>query len=121
MSHYICQVLRRGEIKLPVLLEDENSPELPPIHKMYQPLRQSIYAILFNVHHVNFNRKQGDEKIKALKKKAADLKKQEKVSPVTIKSLSLSRSWVRTRLSINLKRMAFPVSLEWFQIQLYPR
>ena len=80
MSPYICQVLRRGEIKLPVLLEDESSSELPPIHKMYQPLRQSIYAILFNVHHVNFNRKQVEEKIKAIKKKAADLKKQEKVS-----------------------------------------
>ncbi len=26
MSPYICQILRRGEIKLPVLLEDENSP-----------------------------------------------------------------------------------------------
>jgi hypothetical protein len=48
--------LRRGELKLPVLLEDENSPELPHIHKLYQPLRQSVYAILFNLHHVNFNR-----------------------------------------------------------------
>ena len=35
MSPYICQILRRGEIKLPVLLEDENSPG-----KNYQVFQQ---------------------------------------------------------------------------------
>lgn len=78
MSPYICQILRRGEIKLPVLLEDSANPEHLHIHRLYQPLRQLVYAILFNLHHVNFNRKQAEEKIRVLKKKAADLKKQEK-------------------------------------------
>lgn len=51
MSTYIYQILTAGEIKLPVLLEDENHREIPSIHMIYRPIRQMVYAILFNLHH----------------------------------------------------------------------
>lgn len=51
MSPLIYQILTAGEIKLPVLLEDENHKEFPSIHVIYRPVRQMVYAILFNLHH----------------------------------------------------------------------
>ncbi|KOC61607.1 Constitutive coactivator of PPAR-gamma-like protein 1 like protein [Habropoda laboriosa] len=51
MSPHIYQILIAGEIKLPVLLEDENNREFPSIHLIYRPVRQMVYAILFNLHH----------------------------------------------------------------------
>ncbi|XP_011306830.1 constitutive coactivator of PPAR-gamma-like protein 1 homolog [Fopius arisanus] len=51
MSPHIYQILINGEIKLPVLLEDENQRETPSIHLIYRPVRQMVYAILFNLHH----------------------------------------------------------------------
>ncbi|KAK0085742.1 hypothetical protein PV325_004479 [Microctonus aethiopoides] len=54
MSPYIYQILVGGEIKLPVLLEDENHREFPSIHIIYRPIRQMVYAILFNLHHQMF-------------------------------------------------------------------
>ncbi|XP_011495096.1 PREDICTED: constitutive coactivator of PPAR-gamma-like protein 1 homolog [Ceratosolen solmsi marchali] len=51
MSPNIYQILVAGEIKLPVLLEDENHKEFPSIHIIYRPVRQMVYAILFNLHH----------------------------------------------------------------------
>ncbi|KAI4479427.1 PREDICTED: constitutive coactivator of PPAR-gamma-like protein 1 homolog isoform X1 [Polistes canadensis] len=51
MSPHIYQILIAGEIKLPVLLEDENHREFPSIHFIYRPVRQMVYAILFNLHH----------------------------------------------------------------------
>ncbi|XP_063992108.1 constitutive coactivator of PPAR-gamma-like protein 1 homolog isoform X3 [Diachasmimorpha longicaudata] len=51
MSPHIYQIFINGEIKLPVLLEDENQRETPSIHLIYRPVRQMVYAILFNLHH----------------------------------------------------------------------
>lgn len=51
MSPFICQILSHGEIMLPMLLEDETHKELPSIHLFYRPVRQMVYAILFNLHH----------------------------------------------------------------------
>lgn len=66
MSHYIYQILTQGEIKLPVVMEDEHHRELPSVHSIYRPVRQSVYAILFNVHHqlylVNKEIPPGEEK-----------------------------------------------------------
>lgn len=39
----------QGEIKLPVILEDGN--EIPNIYSFYKPIRQMVYAIVFNLHH----------------------------------------------------------------------
>lgn len=41
----------QGEIKLPVIMEDETHKEIPSIHHFYRPVRQMVYAILFNLHH----------------------------------------------------------------------
>lgn len=51
MSPFICQILSHGEIMLPMLMEDELHKELPSIHVFYRPVRQMVYAILFNLHH----------------------------------------------------------------------
>lgn len=41
----------KGEIKLPVLIEEDSSREWQSIHSVYKPIRQNVYAILFNLHH----------------------------------------------------------------------
>ena len=60
MSPYIYQLLMKGEIKLPVLLEDVEGrgTEVPAVHSLYQPLRQAVYAVLFNLNHQKYGRKQ---------------------------------------------------------------
>ena len=87
MSPLILQLLTRGEVKLPVLMEDchtttnsiegksvnQSADEIPPIHEVYQPLRQRVYAVLYNLHHAQFNRRQIEESIKSNKRKAEEL------------------------------------------------
>ncbi|KAK6635083.1 hypothetical protein RUM44_000332 [Polyplax serrata] len=51
MSPFIYQILTQGEIKLPVLIEEDSSREWQSIHSVYKPIRQNVYAILFNLHH----------------------------------------------------------------------
>ncbi|KAJ9598878.1 hypothetical protein L9F63_026588 [Diploptera punctata] len=62
MSPYIYQILTQGEIKLPVLMEDENHKEFPSIHVLYRPVRQMVYAILFNLHHYMYMASKNKEK-----------------------------------------------------------
>ncbi|XP_044007486.1 constitutive coactivator of PPAR-gamma-like protein 1 homolog isoform X2 [Aphidius gifuensis] len=62
MSPDIYQILETGEIKLPMLLEDENNREFPSIHLIYRPIRQMVYAILFNLNHKIFLATNGKEK-----------------------------------------------------------
>ena len=76
MSPLICQLLTKGEIKLPVLLEGD---VLPPVHKLYQPLRKNVYAILFNLYHARFDRRQQDDKVKGLRRKADELRRKAKL------------------------------------------
>ena len=45
-----------GDLKLPALLEDESGGDLPSIHSVYKELRQKVYGIIFNYHHINFTR-----------------------------------------------------------------
>ena len=33
----------------------------PPAHDVFRPLRQNIYAVLFNLHHARFTKKSNDE------------------------------------------------------------
>lgn len=47
----ISNCLLQGEIKLPTIMEDEHHKEIPSIHHFYRPIRQMVYAILFNLHH----------------------------------------------------------------------
>lgn len=54
MAPIILHVLSTHEVRLPCLMEDEGNREFPPIHDIYQPLRQRVYAVLFNLHHLRY-------------------------------------------------------------------
>ncbi|CAM1306231.1 FAM120A (predicted), partial [Pycnogonum litorale] len=58
MSPWIYQILTQGEIKIPVSIEEEIPKDLPSGNAMYRNLRQSVYAVLFNLHHIIFMAKQ---------------------------------------------------------------
>ncbi|XP_013779600.1 constitutive coactivator of PPAR-gamma-like protein 1 homolog isoform X2 [Limulus polyphemus] len=62
MSPWIYQLLSQGEIKLPVMIEEEVPRDLPPGALLFRPLRQLVYAIVFNLHHMQFMAKQKKEK-----------------------------------------------------------
>ncbi|XP_012938515.1 constitutive coactivator of PPAR-gamma-like protein 1 isoform X1 [Aplysia californica] len=49
MHPHIYQVLTQGEVKLPVILEDDTTRELPSYIDLYRPLRQTIYSVLLNL------------------------------------------------------------------------
>lgn len=54
MSPYILHALSTQEIRLPCVMEDENNREFPPVHEIFQLLRQRVYAVIFNLHHVRY-------------------------------------------------------------------
>ncbi|XP_075431038.1 constitutive coactivator of PPAR-gamma-like protein 1 isoform X2 [Ascaphus truei] len=49
MYPYIFHVLTKGEIKIPVTIEDEANKELPPAAVLYRPVRQYVYGVLFSL------------------------------------------------------------------------
>ncbi|XP_076310626.1 constitutive coactivator of PPAR-gamma-like protein 1 homolog isoform X2 [Tachypleus tridentatus] len=61
MSPWIYQLLSQGEIKIPVVIEEEVPRDLPPGALLFRPLRQLVYAIVFNLHHMQFMAKQKKE------------------------------------------------------------
>lgn len=54
MAPQLLHVLGTQEVRLPCLMEDENHKEFPPIHDVYRLLRQRVYAVLFNLHHLRY-------------------------------------------------------------------
>lgn len=54
MAPWILHVLSSREVRLPCLMEDESNREFPPIHDIYMSVRQRIYAVLFNLHHLRY-------------------------------------------------------------------
>ena len=46
----LCYIRLQGEIKVPVTLEEELSRELPSTVEVYRPIRQRVYAVLFDLH-----------------------------------------------------------------------
>ena len=126
MSPLILQLLTRGEIKLPVLMEDchtttnsiegksNNQPadEIPPIHEVYQPLRQRVYAILYNLHHAQFNRRQIEESIKSNKRKTEEFNKKAMQEDLP----ALERDALQTKAETLLKQteeMKVPPTVEY--------
>ncbi|KAL1116811.1 hypothetical protein AAG570_005281 [Ranatra chinensis] len=67
MSPLIYQILTQGEIKLPVLMEDETHKDFPSIQLFYRPMRQMVYAILFNLHHLTYIAKNNKDKANDVK------------------------------------------------------
>ncbi|BFZ10311.1 hypothetical protein BsWGS_13352 [Bradybaena similaris] len=49
MHPHIYQILTQGEVKLPVILEDDTTRELPSYIDLYRPLRQTVYSVLLNL------------------------------------------------------------------------
>lgn len=62
MSPWIYQVLSQGEIKISGTFEEDIPREFPSPSYLYRPLRQMVYAIMFNLHHLKFVAKQKKEK-----------------------------------------------------------
>ena len=52
----MIELICLGDMKLPQLLEDEGQTDLPAIHHVYKDLRQKVYGIIFNHHHITFTR-----------------------------------------------------------------
>ncbi|CAG9138520.1 unnamed protein product [Plutella xylostella] len=51
MHPSMLAILSHRQIALPVVMEDDNHREIPSIHHFYRPIRQNVYAILYNMHH----------------------------------------------------------------------
>lgn len=51
----------KGEVKFGVCMEDENNRELPNAVLFYRSIRQSVYAILYNLHHHTFMARKAKE------------------------------------------------------------
>ncbi|KFO20694.1 Constitutive coactivator of PPAR-gamma-like protein 2 [Fukomys damarensis] len=49
MYPYIYHVLTKGEIKIPVCIEDECNMELPPAALLFRSARQYVYGVLFSL------------------------------------------------------------------------
>ncbi|XP_054859095.1 constitutive coactivator of PPAR-gamma-like protein 2 [Eublepharis macularius] len=49
MYPFIYHVLTKGEIKIPVCIEDECNSELPPAAVLFRAARQYVYGVLFSV------------------------------------------------------------------------
>ncbi|XP_022122884.1 constitutive coactivator of PPAR-gamma-like protein 1 homolog isoform X2 [Pieris rapae] len=54
MHPQMLSILTHRQITLPVLMEDDNHREIPSIHHFYRPIRQNVYAIVYNMHHHRF-------------------------------------------------------------------
>ncbi|XP_037087602.1 constitutive coactivator of PPAR-gamma-like protein 1 homolog [Pollicipes pollicipes] len=62
MSPWVHQALTQGEIQLPVSMEDELGRELPNAALFYRPVRERVYAVLFNLYHHSFLHNKDKEK-----------------------------------------------------------
>ncbi|XP_045446180.1 constitutive coactivator of PPAR-gamma-like protein 1 [Melitaea cinxia] len=54
MHPQMLAILTHRQVTLPVLMEDDNHREIPSIHHFFRPIRQNVYAILYNMHHHRF-------------------------------------------------------------------
>ncbi|KAK5644660.1 hypothetical protein RI129_005960 [Pyrocoelia pectoralis] len=54
MAPMILHLLSTQEVRLPCVMEDEHCREFPPIHEIFRLIRQRVYAVLFNLHHIRF-------------------------------------------------------------------
>ncbi|XP_040569824.1 constitutive coactivator of PPAR-gamma-like protein 1 homolog [Lepeophtheirus salmonis] len=113
MSSYIYQVLCYGEIKFPVILENmkPNNLELPRIYEFYRPLRQYVYAILFNLHHHKFTRKQNQETKRTLESKISGLLQKSETANLSEEDTVIASEKVK-KLKKDLEKLDLPESHE---------
>ncbi|XP_008198021.1 constitutive coactivator of PPAR-gamma-like protein 1 isoform X2 [Tribolium castaneum] len=84
MASMILHVLSTQEVRLPCLMEDEGNREFPPIHDVYQPLRQRVYAVLFNLHHLRY--------VHTKKKESGEIPENSPQPDIVVKEWIYSRS-----------------------------
>ncbi|KAL1494718.1 hypothetical protein ABEB36_010269 [Hypothenemus hampei] len=84
MAPIILHVLSTQEVRLPCLMEDEGNRDFPPIHEIYLSLRQRVYAVLFNLHHLRY--------VHTKKKENGDLPENAPPPDVIIREWVYSRS-----------------------------
>lgn len=97
MSPWIYQLLSQGEVKLPVTIEEEVPRELPHGSSLFRPMRQMVYAVLFNLHHLAFVARQKAEA--------------EKTGERTVPSVRV-REWIggrRTPEAVEAVQLGWPV------------
>lgn len=49
ISLSLCSVTSQGEMKMPVCIEDECNPDLPPASLLFRSARQYAYGVLFSL------------------------------------------------------------------------
>ncbi|KAF5305237.1 hypothetical protein FQR65_LT07776 [Abscondita terminalis] len=54
MAPMILHLLSSQEVRLPCVMEDEHCREFPQIHEIFRLIRQRVYAVVFNLHHIRF-------------------------------------------------------------------
>ncbi|XP_074029508.1 constitutive coactivator of PPAR-gamma-like protein 1 homolog [Leptinotarsa decemlineata] len=84
MAPIILHVLSTQEVRLPCLMEDEGNREFPRIHDIYRTLRQRIYAVLFNLHHLRY--------VHSKKKESEGLSENDPQPDIVVKEWIYSRS-----------------------------
>ncbi|XP_044754818.1 constitutive coactivator of PPAR-gamma-like protein 1 homolog isoform X4 [Coccinella septempunctata] len=84
MVPQILHVLSTQEIRLPCLMEDELNREFPSIHDIYQPLRQNVYAVIFNLHHLRY--------LHSKKKESNEVSENDAPPDIFVKEWKYSRS-----------------------------
>lgn len=62
MAPMILHLLSSQEVRLPCVMEDEHCREFPQIHEIFRLIRQRVYAVVFNLHHIRFVHSKKQEK-----------------------------------------------------------
>ncbi|KAH7975252.1 hypothetical protein HPB49_025332 [Dermacentor silvarum] len=87
MSPWIYQLLSQGAIKIPVAIEDEAPRDIPWGVTLFRPIRQMVYAVLFNMHHHAFVARQKREAAAAAA--GTEASKTSKESPISEAPITL--------------------------------
>ncbi|TRY74730.1 hypothetical protein TCAL_01601 [Tigriopus californicus] len=109
MSPQLYQLLTKGEIKFPALMESPMCESIP-VYDLFADMRKSLYAVLFNLNHLKFLRKQFNDAIKERRKRAEGNRSQaKKEEDPTAKSELLERA---KRLEDQNKTCGNPPSID---------
>ncbi|KAL4706497.1 hypothetical protein ACJJTC_015695 [Scirpophaga incertulas] len=103
MHPQMLSILIHRQITLPVVMEDDNHREIPSIHHFFRPIRQNVYAILYNMHHHRFMAQRAKEDGQATTSTASD-------KPCTVQI----SEWIYSRVNPGKNPEIVPgVVLEW--------
>ncbi|CAG0919876.1 unnamed protein product, partial [Notodromas monacha] len=108
MSPHVLQVLLKGEVRVPVMMELPDHPEIPNFGLLYRDLRRMVYAVLFNYHHHQYTSIQRKREKEALKKEGDGKRMDYVVPPMQV------REWIFSAVNPYKKaEVVEPRSLGW--------